>query len=124
MTTSTDRSSVIVLAFRALWHLLSVVAVSVWSFLAWQLPLPGLPVGIAVTLFAVVLWALFLSPKPVLAVDSFVRSLIELLLVASAVAAALTLGIPWWIAAIFGLGGAVLGFLAATVVKPGASTAS
>ena len=100
---------------RSLVHLLAVIAVGVWGFLAWPLPWPGVLIGVAVSLLAVLLWALFLSPKPVLAVDRFGGSLIELLLIGAAVAAALDLGVFWVIPAVLGVLGAVLGFITAGV---------
>lgn len=100
---------------RSLVHLLAVVAVAVWGFVAWPMPWPGLLIGIAVTVLSVLIWALFLSPRPVLAVDRFGGSLIELLLLGAAVAASLDLGIFWVIPATIGVLGAALGFVTAGV---------
>ena len=47
-------------------------------------------------MLTVVIWALFLSPKPVLRTDRFGQALIELLLIAGAVGALLSLGVHWW----------------------------
>lgn len=99
---------------RALWHLLAVAAITIWGFLAWPLPFPGVFTGIGALVFAVLIWALFLSPRPVLRTDRFGRSLVELIFIAGAVAAAIAIGVPWLIAAVYGFCGAVYGYLAPT----------
>lgn len=66
--------------------------------------------GLGAFVVAVVLWALFLSPKPVLRADRFAASMIELLLLAAAVAAMIELGVPWVIGAVYGVIGATIGF--------------
>lgn len=87
-----------------------VVAVGVWAFLAWPLPWPGLAAGIGLTLLTILVWALFLSPRPVLRTDRFGLGLIELLFIGAGVAALLGLGTPWLLAAAFGLIAAALGY--------------
>ena len=96
---------------RAACHLAVVVLVSVWAFLDWPQPWPGLLTGFGFTLLAVLIWALFLSPRPVLHTDRFGRSLIELLFIGSGVGAMLVLGAPWWLALGFGVIAAVLGYI-------------
>lgn len=101
------------LSIRAVWHLASIIAVSVWGFVAWTLPMPGIAFGTGALILSVLLWALFLSPKPALrGVDRFAQSMIELLLLAAAVAAVIDLGVNWLVAALFGIAGAALGFIA------------
>lgn len=102
---------------RSLWHLIAVLTVTTWGFMSWTLPLPGVAFGLGALVFSVLLWALFLSPKPMLTADRFAQSMIELLLLAGAVAAAIQLGIPWPAAAAYGLIGAVLGFIAGLSVQ-------
>jgi hypothetical protein len=65
--------------------MLSIVS---WGFLAWSLPLPGLAIGVGLLVAVILLWALFLSPKPVLALDKFGRSIVEILLIGAAVVSA------------------------------------
>lgn len=103
----------ILVALRSLVHLLLVLSVAAWGFLAFELPLPGALIGLGMLLFAVVIWALFLSPKPVLVADRFGQAFVELLLAAGAVAALLALGVFWVIPAVIGLLAVVLGFVAA-----------
>lgn len=99
---------------RSICHLIAVVAVSVWGFLAWPLPFPGILTGLGLLVLSVLLWALFLSPRPVLRVDRFGQALFELLLIAGAVAAVLALGVFWAIPAAYGVIAAVVGFVAST----------
>lgn len=95
---------------RALCHLGVVLVITFWALNAWPLPFPGLLAGAAALLLTVVLWALFLSPRPVLRTDRFGQALIELLLIAGAVAALLALGANWLVATAFGLVAAVVGY--------------
>jgi len=95
---------------RGLVMLAAVVAYGLWGFLTWPLPLPGVIIGIGAPVLAVVLWALFVSPRSVVATDLYGQSLVELLIIAGAVFALIWLGLP--IAAIvYGLVGVVAGFL-------------
>lgn len=109
---TTSRAASALQLVRSLCHLLVIVAVAVWGFLSWELPFPGVFTGIGILALAVLLWALFLSPRPVLRTDRFGRSLIELLFLAAGVGAMLALGMPWPLAAVFGVIAAVLGYLA------------
>ena len=108
---ATTRSTQVLTAIRALWHLAVVVAVCVWGFAAWPQPWPGLLTGFGFTALSVLIWALFLSPRPVLQTDRFGQGLIELLFLGSGVGAMLGLGVPWVAVLLFGLVGAVLGYV-------------
>lgn len=110
-TAISKRNTAVVQALRSLWHLIAVIVVTVWGFISWDLPTPGLFFGFGALILSVLLWALFLSPKPVLRADRFAQSMIELLLLAAAVAAIIELGVPWIIAAVYGVIGAVLGYV-------------
>ena len=72
-----------------------------WGFVAWPFPW-NVAFGIATPLFAIVIWALFLSPKAVFHFDAFGRALVEIVLMGSAALAWLTLGQPI-IAVVFGV---------------------
>lgn len=89
-----------------------MATLTVWGFVFSALPLPGLLYGFGTLIVSVLLWALFLSPKPVLRADRFAQSMIELLLIAGAVAAMIEFGVPWIIAAIFGIAATAIGFVA------------
>lgn len=95
---------------RALLHLGVVIAATVWGFLDWEFPFPAVLTGLGALVLTIVIWALFLSPRPVLHTDHFGHSLIELLFIASGAGSLLALGLPWWIPALFFIVGAVLGY--------------
>lgn len=97
---------------RALCHLIALVAITWWAFVSWPLPWPGLLTGVGFFALTVLLWALFLSPRPVLHTDRFGQGLVELLMIAGAVGAMLGLGLPWPVVALFGVAAAALGYLA------------
>nr|WP_279543969.1 DUF2568 domain-containing protein [Leucobacter ruminantium] len=95
-----------------MFQLVAVAAVTVWGFLAWPLPFPGVLTGLGFLVLSVLIWALFLSPRPVLRTDRFGQALVELLLLAAAVAALLDFGIFWVWPVLFGVAGAVVGYIA------------
>lgn len=101
---------------RALFHLASVVALTVWGFISWPMPV-GIFTGIGFLVVSVLVWALFLSPRPVLRTDRFGQALVELLLLAGAVAALLFMGMFWVWPVAFGVIGAVIGFVASSRSK-------
>ncbi|MDR5698279.1 YrdB family protein [Agromyces aerolatus] len=75
---------------RFLLELFAFVTLAVWGFVAFPLPWPGVLIGIGAPLLAVLLWALFVSPRAVIRVDPFGKALVEIA-VFSATA------IAWWI---------------------------
>lgn len=99
-------------ALRGLVHLLCVIAITVWALFEWPLPWPGILAGAGFLVLSVLIWALFLSPRPVLRTDRFGQGLVELLLIAGALGALLGLGTPWPVAILFGIAAAVLGYVA------------
>lgn len=111
-TSSERTSNGAVQTLRALFHLASVVTIVWWALVEWGLPWPGILAGAGFLVLTVIVWALFLSPRPMLRTDRFGQALIELLLIAGAVAALLGLGVFWLFAALFGLAAAVLGYVA------------
>lgn len=96
---------------RGLFQLAAIVIITIWGFLAWPLPFPGIFTGLGMLALSVLLWALFLSPRPVLRVDRFAAALFELLLLAAAVGALLGFGLFWVWPVLFGLVGAALGYI-------------
>lgn len=97
---------------RSFGHLVAVVVITWWATIEWGFPWPGVVVGLAFLLLTVLLWALFLSPRPVLRTDRFGQGLVELLLIAGAAGAMLGLGAPWMLAVAYGIAAALLGYLA------------
>lgn len=71
-----------------------IVALAIWGFATWEFPW-NLVVGILTPAAAIVLWALFVSPRAVFAVHPFVRAVAELLVYAAATAALWSLGLTW-----------------------------
>ena len=67
---------------------------ALWGFTAWAFPW-NLVFGIGAPVVAVLLWALFVSPRAVLAVHPFVRAVVELLVYLSATIAWWSMGQPW-----------------------------
>ena len=111
-----SRSALVIQLLRAICHLGTVLIITFWALNAWPLPFPGLLAGAGALVLTVVIWALFLSPKPVLRTDRFGEALIELLLIAGAVGALLSLGANWVVAVLLGLVAAVIGYLGSTAV--------
>lgn len=79
---------------RLLSELLAFAALAAWGFLAWTLPW-SIVWGIAAPLAAILVWAVFLSPKAVVRLPRLVRSVIELLVFVSATLALWGLGFAW-----------------------------
>lgn len=65
-----------------------------WGFIAWPLPW-NIVAGIAAPVTAILVWALFVSPRAVFAVHPFVRALVELLVYAAATLAWWDAGAAW-----------------------------
>ncbi|MCM3655778.1 YrdB family protein [Agromyces mediolanus] len=75
---------------RFVLELFAIVTLGIFGFTAFPLPWPGVLIGIGAPLFAILLWALFRSPKAVFAVDPFVKALVEIAVFSSA-------AIAWWL---------------------------
>ncbi|NLA65327.1 MAG: DUF2568 domain-containing protein, partial [Leucobacter sp.] len=78
LSSGAQRSALVLQSLGSLVHALSVGIIAAWGCLSWPLPWPGLVTGFGALVLAVLLWALFLSPRPVLHTDRFGQSLIEL----------------------------------------------
>ena len=85
-------SAIDVLAF--VWELLAFGALALWGFVMWAFPW-NIAVGIGVPVVAILVWALFVSPRAVLAVHPFVRGFVELVVYASATFALWSMGLTW-----------------------------
>ncbi|MBB4070905.1 DUF2568 domain-containing protein [Leucobacter sp. OH2974_COT-288] len=112
-----SRSVPIIATIRTVFDVLVVVALNLWSFRSFQLPLPGVLVAIGVTLAALLVWALFLSVRPVLQVDRYLRALVALVFLTCGLAAAIALGMHWTVAALLFVAAATVSYfdvLAAT----------
>lgn len=67
---------------------------ALWGFTAWAFPW-NLVFGIGAPVVAILIWALFVSPRAVLAVHPFIRAVVELLVYLSATIAWWSMGQPW-----------------------------
>ncbi|GAA1984016.1 YrdB family protein [Microbacterium pumilum] len=85
-------SAVDLLAFVC--ELIAFASLAIWGFAAWPFPW-NIVAGIGAPLVAIVVWALFVSPRAVLAVHPFIRALAELLVYAAATIAWWSLGLAW-----------------------------
>ncbi|WP_194409216.1 YrdB family protein [Microbacterium cremeum] len=75
-----------VLAF--LCEIFAFATLALWGFTMWPFPW-NIAAGIVAPVAAILVWALFVSPRAVFAVHPFVRGIVELLVYASA-------SVAWW----------------------------
>ncbi|MDQ0576257.1 YrdB family protein [Agromyces albus] len=91
-------------------ELFAFVSLGIWGFMAFPLPWPGLLVGLGAPALAILVWALFVSPKAVFRIDVFGKALVEIAVFSSA-------AIGWWmlgqpvVAIVFAVTAAVSGIL-------------
>lgn len=79
---------------RFVLELFAFFSLGFWGFAAWPLPWPGLLVGIAAPAFALLLWALFRSPKAVFRLDPFGKAVVEIAVFGAAALVWWDLGLP------------------------------
>jgi hypothetical protein len=104
-----ERPSVVdVLAFVCL--LFAFVTLAIWGFSTWPFPW-NIVVGIGAPAVAILVWALFVSPRAVFAVHPFIRAVVELLVYASATLAWWNVGLTW-VGLVYGIVAVVAGALA------------
>src|SRR4051795_4167542 len=73
---------------RAVVLLVAIASLALWGFSMWAFPW-NIVLGIGAPLIILLIWALFLSPRPVLRLHPFVRAAVELLIYAGVTLA-------WW----------------------------
>ena len=73
---------------RAVVLVVAVASLALWGFAAWAFPW-NIVVGIGAPVLVLLVWALFLSPRPVLRVHPFLRAAVELLIYVGVT-------IAWW----------------------------
>lgn len=73
---------------RAVILIVAIVSLALWGFATWPFPW-NVVIGIGAPLLLLLVWALFLSPRPVLNLHPFVRAAVELLIYAGVTLA-------WW----------------------------
>lgn len=74
---------------RFVLELFAFVSLGIWGFTAWPLPWPGVLIGIAAPAFAILIWALFRSPKAVFRLDPFGKAIVEIAVMGAA-------ALAWW----------------------------
>ena len=87
---------------RFLLELFAFISLGIWGFTAWPLPWPGVLVGVAAPAFAILVWALFRSPRAVVRLDPFGKAIVEICVMGAAAFAWLDLGQPV-VAVVFGI---------------------
>lgn len=95
---------------RFVLELFAIFSLCFWGFVDWPGPWLNVVVGIGAPLLAVLLWALFRSPKAVFRIDAFGKALVEIVVLASVVFAWWLLGQPA-IAACFGIVAIISGII-------------
>jgi hypothetical protein len=101
-------SAIDVLAFVC--ELFAFVTLAIWGFAMWPFPW-NIVAGIGAPLVAILIWALFVSPRAVFAVHPFVRAVVELLVYLSATLAWWSMGFAW-VGLVFGVVAVTAGVLA------------
>jgi hypothetical protein len=74
---------------RFLLELFAFISLGIWGFAAWPLPWPGILIGVGAPAFAILLWALFRSPKAVFRLDPFGKAIVEICVFGAA-------AVAWW----------------------------
>jgi hypothetical protein len=84
--------------------LVALATLALWGFGSWTMPW-NIVIGIGAPVITLLVWALFLSPRPVLRLHPFLRALVELLIYAGVTLA-------WWSMGQAGIG---IGFAVVSV---------
>jgi hypothetical protein len=95
---------------RLLVELFAFFTFAFWGFVAWPFPW-NIAFGIVAPAFAILVWALFRSPRAVFHIDAFGKALVEIVIIGSAALAWLMLGQPL-IAVVFGVVAVISGVIA------------
>ncbi|MDE0547508.1 YrdB family protein [Microbacterium sp. C7(2022)] len=80
--------------FAFVCELFAFVSLAIWGFASWPFPW-NVVAGIGAPVLAILVWALFVSPRAVFAVHPFIRALVEILVYVSATIAWWSLGYAW-----------------------------
>jgi len=73
---------------RAIVLVVAVASLALWGFASWSLPW-NVIAGVGAPVVVILIWALFLSPRPVLRVHPFLRAAVELFIYVGVT-------IAWW----------------------------
>lgn len=89
--------------------IVAVASLALWGFAEWALPW-NVILGVGLPVLVVLVWALFLSPRPVLRVHPFLRALVELMIYVGVTVAWWSMGQGW-----VGIGFAVVAVAAGVI---------
>lgn len=95
---------------RAVVLVAALASLVLWGFAMWAFPW-NLVLGIGTPLIVLLVWALFLSPRPVLRLHPFVRAAVELLIYAGVTLVWWSMG-QTWIGAAFAIVAVAAGLFA------------
>ncbi|WP_194420219.1 YrdB family protein [Microbacterium abyssi] len=79
---------------RAIVLIAALATLALWGFAMWAFPW-NLVLGIGTPVIVLLVWALFLSPRPVLRLHPFIRAAVELLIYAGVTLAWWSMGQAW-----------------------------
>ena len=79
---------------RVLVLLAAVATLALWGFGSWDLPW-NIVVGVGAPVLTLLVWALFLSPRPVLQLHPFLRAAVEILIYVGVTLAWWSMGQAW-----------------------------
>ncbi|MFE6734498.1 DUF2568 domain-containing protein [Microbacterium sp. NPDC057650] len=79
---------------RAIVLIVALFSLGLWGFVSWPVPI-NIVFGIALPVVVLLVWALFLSPKPVLRLHPFLRAVVELLIYVGVTLAWWAMGQGW-----------------------------
>jgi Protein of unknown function (DUF2568) len=91
-------------------ELFAFASLAIWGFALWPFPW-NIVAGIGAPVLAILVWALFVSPRAVIPVHPFVRAVVELLVYLSATIAWWSMGLVW-VGLIFGIVAVTTGAIA------------
>ena len=103
--------SKVIAVLRSVVHLAVLAIIISWGVTTFTLPLPGVLWAAGASLLVVLVWALFLSPRAVLRTDMLGQGLVELLLIAGAVAAMWIMRVPIALIVVFGCVAMTIGYV-------------
>ncbi|WP_336501253.1 YrdB family protein [Microbacterium paraoxydans] len=84
-----DRATITALDIvRVVVLIVAIASLALWGFASWDLPW-SIVIGVGAPVVTLLLWALFLSPRPVLRVHPFLRAVVELFIYVGVT-------IAWW----------------------------
>lgn len=75
-------------------ELFAFATLAIWGFASWPFPW-NIVAGIGAPVLAILIWALFVSPRAVFLVHPFIRALVEILVYVSATIAWWSMGYTW-----------------------------